>query len=241
MTAGAVGELQRRAARVAGFMYLFTLVPALFAEFYVRSNLIVWGDAARTAGNIVASDRLFRVGIACDLITSAGNVVLVTALYALLKPVSQGLALLAAFWRLAECAILGAITLASVVVSLLLSGADYLQAFGADQLQALAILSIGAHGAGFRIAGIFFGLGSTVFSYLLFKSKYVPRTLAAWGMFASLLVLAFMVSFILFPPFLATARLWTSNLVVIVFEVTTGLWLLVKGVRAPGAAEPGGG
>jgi hypothetical protein len=239
MPNGIVEESQRKAARVAGFMYLFLPANALFAEFCVRSNLMVSGDVARTACKIMASERLYRIGIACDLMTFAGTVVLVTALYVLLKPVNQGFALLAAFWRLVECAILGAITVASVVVLLILNGAEEPHRFGTDQLQALAILSLDAHDAGFRIGGIFFGLGSTVSSYLLFKSRYVPRALAALGILASLLVLTFMFAFILFPPFLATARLWTSNTVVLVFELTMGLWLLVKGVRGSEVAGPG--
>jgi hypothetical protein len=230
---------QRKAARVAGFMYLFLLPSALFAEFCVRSNVIVFDDVPGTVSKIMASEGLYRISIVCDLITFAGTVVLITALYVLLKPVNEGLALLASFWRLVECAILGAITVASLIVLLLFSRREYSQVFGVDQLRSLATLSIDAHRAGFRFAGIFFGLGSAVSSYLLFKSQYVPRVLAALGMFASLLVLAFMFAFILFPPFLATGRLWTSNLVVIAFELTMGLWLLVKGVTDPEVAEPG--
>jgi hypothetical protein len=243
MPDGTVGG--RKAARVAGFMYLFLLAPALFAEFGVRTRLVVHGDAAKTAENILASEGLYRIGIACDLVTSAGTVVLVVALYELLRPVSRNLALLAAFWRLVECAILGGITFASFVVLLLLNEGDSPRAFGADQLRELVSLSVAGHAAGFRVGGIFFGLGSALNSYLLFKSKYVPRILAALGIFASLLVLAFMFAFILFPPFLATGRLWTSNAVVIVFEATTGLWLLLKGIGEPergrvaqGAAPP---
>jgi hypothetical protein len=238
MSIAAVLDVQRKAARVAGFMYLFLLAAALFAEFYVRLNLIVAGDMARTATNITASERLFRFGIVCDLATVAGTVVLVVALYELLKPVHQSFALLAALWRVVECAILGVITVLSLVVLLLANSHDYLQVFRTDQLQSLARLSIGVHAAGFRMAGIFFGLGSTVSSYLLFKSNYIPRTLVAWGIFASLLVLIFMLAFIMFPPFLATGRLWTSNAAVIIFQATTGLWLLVKGVSATKVAEP---
>jgi hypothetical protein len=220
-------------------MYLLALAAALFAEFCVRGRLVVSDDVARTASNIMASDVLYRIGVACDLITSAGTVVVVVALYELLEPVNRGLALLAAFWRLAECAILAGTTVASFVVLLLLNSAAARQAFGMDQWHALVSLSLAGHAAGFRIAGVFFGLGSAVFSYLLFRSKYVPGLLAAWGLFAALLVLAFMFGFILFPPFLASARLWTSNATVIVFEVTTGLWFLIKGVAVPEVAKPG--
>jgi hypothetical protein len=231
---------QRQAARVAGFMYLLCLTSGLIAEFCVRSYVLVFGDLARTASNIVASERLYRVGVACDLITFAGTVVLVVALYELLCPVNRSLALLATFWRLVECAILSGTALASFVVVLLLNGDEqYRQAFATDQLQALVSLSIAGHRAGFRFGGIFFGLGSALSSYLLFKSKYVPRLLAAWGLFASLLVLFFMFGFILFPPFLAAGRLWTSNALVIVFQATMGLWLLIKGIRLPEAAKVG--
>jgi hypothetical protein len=234
-----VEESQRRAARVAGFMYLLTLATALFAEFGVRGRLVVSDDIARTASNIMASDVLYRIGVACDLITIAGTVVVVVALYQLLEPVNRGLALLAAFWRLAECAILAGITAASFIALLLLNGADARQAFGMDRWHALVSLSLAGHAAGFRFGGVFFGLGSAVFSYLLLRSRYVPWLLAAWGLFASLLVLAFMFGFILFPPFLASARLWTSNAIVIVFEATTGLWFLVKTVAVPEVAGPG--
>ena len=116
MTSSTIDESQRKAGRVAGLMYIFLMVTGLFAEVYVQFKLIVPGHAAETAHNIMASGRLFRIGIACDLITFTGSVVLVAALYVLLKPVSQGLAFLAAFWRLAECAIGGVITLNSIVV-----------------------------------------------------------------------------------------------------------------------------
>jgi Domain of unknown function (DUF4386) len=236
MTTQNIDESQRKAARVVGFMYLLMMMTALFAELYVPSRLVVAGNAAETARNIMASERLFRIGIASDLITFAGDVVLVVALYVLLKPINQSLALLAAFWRLAECAIFGVFALNGIVVLLLLSGADYLQTFRADQLQALARLFVSTHGAGYRIGGIFFGLGSTVFSYLLFKSRYIPRALAAWGIFSSLLVLTSLFAILIFPDYL---KVLTPGyyLPIIIFEVTTGLWLLVKGVSASEVPE----
>jgi len=91
---------QQTAARVAGFSYLLTLVPVVFAQFGIHDRLIVEGNAAETARNIMAHERLFRIGIACDLTYCAGVVVLLAALYVILRPVDRGLALLAAFGRL---------------------------------------------------------------------------------------------------------------------------------------------
>jgi hypothetical protein len=76
------------------------MATVVFANFGIHARLIVAGNAAETARNIMAHERLFRIGIACGLIYGAGLVVLLTALYVILKPVDRGLALLAAFWRL---------------------------------------------------------------------------------------------------------------------------------------------
>src|SRR6202789_846031 len=93
-----VDESQSKAARVAGFAYLITLATVVYANFGIHDRLIVENNA-ETARNILAHERLFRIGIAGDLIYCAGVIVLVTALYVILKPVDRGLALLAAFWR----------------------------------------------------------------------------------------------------------------------------------------------
>ena len=96
-----IDESQRKAARVAGFAYLFTFVTVVLVNFGIHERLIIAGNAAETARNIMAHERLFRVGIASDLIYCAGVVILLTALYVILKPVNRSLALIAAFWRLA--------------------------------------------------------------------------------------------------------------------------------------------
>ena len=69
-----------------------------------------------------------------------------------------------------EAAICAVITLSSFDVLRVLSGADYLHVFEADRLQALASIYVGVHGAGYNVAEIFLGLGSTVFGYLWFES-----------------------------------------------------------------------
>jgi hypothetical protein len=227
-----IDESQRKAAKVAGFLYLLTMVTANFAEFYARGRLIVPGDALQTAKNIAASERLFRLGTVSDLITFAGCVILLLSLYVILKPINRNVALLAAFWRLAECSIFALITLNDFVALRLLSGADYLRAFDTQQLQALAYTFVRAHDAGYLIGLVFFGLGSTVFSYLWFKSRYIPRGLAAWGIFSSLVVAIVTLAIMVFPSLAAVVRpVYFAP--IFIFEVTLGLWLLIKGIQAP--------
>jgi hypothetical protein len=231
-----IDESQRKAARVVGLTYLFALIPANFAEFYVPGQLIDYDNVAETARNIMAHERLFRLGIASNLIVFSVDVVLITALYVVLKPVSRSLALLATFWRLVETACLVVVTLDDFDVLRILS-ADYLRVFEPERLHALARLSIGAHGAGYMVGLLLFGLGSTVFCYLWFKSNYIPRALAAWGVFSSLLVAICTFAFIIFPD-LGDVLIPGCFAPIFLFEVVIGFWLLLKGLRPSGKAEP---
>lgn len=223
---------QRKAARIVGLAYLFALVPALFAEFYVSGQLIDYGNAAATARNIIEHERLFRLGIASNLLVFAADVVLITALFVVLEKVNRNLALAAAFFRLIETAMLVVVTLNDFDVLRLLSGAEYLKVFGADQLFALARLSIGAHGAAYNVALLFFGFGSPVFCYLWLTSGYVPKALAYLGLFASLLVGVCAFAFIIFPEVGKVVTIGYYGGPIFLFELTMGGWLVLKGITS---------
>ena len=237
MTISTIDESQRKAAKVVGFTYLFALVPAIFAEFYVRGYLVVFDNAAQTAMNIVGHERLFRLGIASNLTVFAIDVALITALYVVLKPVKRSVALLAAGWGLIETTILVVVTLTDLDVLQILSGADYLQTFEVDRLQALARLSISAHHATYNVGLIFAGLRSTAFCYLWLRSGFIPRVLAAWGMFASFLMGACAFSFIIFAELAAVVPVEVYGGPIFLFELTMGFWLLFKRLRSSGMAD----
>src|SRR5438552_15680212 len=235
MTIGTIDESQRKAARVVGFSYLFALPPAIFAEFYVRTQLIASDNAAQTARNIMAHERLFRLGTASNLTVFAVNVVLIIALYVVLMPVDRSLALLATGWGLIETASLVVVTLSDFDVLRILSGADYLHAFEASQLQALARLSLGAHGAAYNVGLVLAGLRSTTFCYLWFKSRFIPRALAAWGMVASFLMGGSAFLFIIFPELAKVVPVEIYGSSIFFFELTMGFWVLLEGLPASGA------
>jgi len=153
----------------------------VYINFGIHEQLIVENNAAETARHILAHERLFRIGIAGDLIYRAGVVVLLTALYVILKPVHRGLALLAAFWRLEWVLMWLVMTLNLFDALRLLRGADYLRAFEAERLQALASLYLGTRFDYYYVGLRFGALASTIFGYLWFKSRYIPRALAAFG------------------------------------------------------------
>jgi hypothetical protein len=220
-----------------GLAYLLALPPAIFAEFVVLGRLVS-SDAAETARNIVAHERLFRLGIASNLGVFALDVVLIAALYVTLKPVHRGLALLALLWRMIETMALVGTTLNDFAVLRLLGGAGYLHALEPDRLQALARLAISAHGAAYQVGLIFAGLGSTVFCWLWLRSGYLPKALAAWGILASALMGACAFTFIVFPEAEKVVSLVYYGTPIFTFELTAGLWLTIRGIR-PRAAVAG--
>jgi hypothetical protein len=229
MTIPTVDDSQRKAARVAGFAYLFSLAIEVFHEFAISPRLNVAGNVAATAQNILAHERLFRIGIACDLLYALGTVVLLTALYVILKPVSRNLALLAAFGRLLYAAMWVVIALNLFTALRLLSSADYLHVFGADQVQALANLHLSGFDA-YYVGLLFYGLASTVCAYLWLKSRYIPRGLAAWGVIASAWCAMCTFVFYIFPDFPKLVNLWWFDTPMGIFEIATSFWLLFKGL-----------
>jgi hypothetical protein len=223
-------ESQRKAARVVGLTYLGALAPAVFAEFYVRGQLVVSSDAAQTALNIVTHERLFRLGIASNLVAFALDVALITSLYVVLESVNRGLALMALGWGLIETAILFVATLSDFDVLRILSGAEYLKAFELNRLDVLARLSVGAHGAAYGVGLVLAGLRSTMFCYLWLESRFIPRALALFGVLASLLMGVCSFSFIIAPELEKVVSVAIYGGPIFFFELAIGLWLVFKGL-----------
>jgi hypothetical protein len=224
---------QSKAARLAGLLYLVAMATGLFAEFYVHfpSTLIISGDVAKTSSNIMANEQLYRIGIANNLITFAIDVVLIWALYVLLKPVNRNLALLAVFFRLVETTIACVAIIISYVAMQFVSDADHSKAFDTNQIQSLSVLHV-TYALSFVVVAIFLGLGSTIFNYLLFKSRYIPKALAAWGIFASLLLLMSQFPIIIFPA-IEKIIIPACYGPIAIDEIALGFWLLIKGANIP--------
>ncbi len=222
--------IQQRWARLVGFSYVFALAPAIFAEFYVSGRLIS-DNALPTAQNIIVHERLFRLGIASNLVVFATDVLLVTSLYVVLERVNRRLALLAAFFRLMETTILVVAVLNDFYVLRLLSGASYLGGLDAAALASVARVSIGAHSSAYGVALILFGFGSTIFCYLWLRSGYIPRALAAFGFIASVWIGVCSLSFVVFPELNRIIGVQYYGGPIFLFELTMGLWLLIKSIR----------
>jgi hypothetical protein len=178
----------------------------------------------------MASEFLFRCGIAGDLIMHITDVPMTVIFYVLLRPVSRDLSLLAALFGMLQTAILCANKLNLVTVLLLLGGSNYLKAFDSNQLQALASLSLTLHGYGFGIGLIFFGVSCLVTGYLMFRSEYFPKFLGVLQAIAGLSYLINSFTLLLFPS-LADKMFPAIVLPAFIGELATCVWLIVKGVN----------
>jgi hypothetical protein len=200
----------------------------IFGVGFIESRLIVPGDDAATVNNIMANEILFRVSVISEIMMFVLVVLLSLALYVILKTVNRNLALLALLWRLGEAVIGGGVTVLSGLIPLLLLNSE--AAFETEQLQALVGLFLDVRTAGLDVVLIFIGVGGTLFCYLFFRSKYVPRILAAWGMLTYLSMLILACASILLPGLPETVKM-AFYVPGGLFEITFGLWLVIKGIN----------
>jgi hypothetical protein len=233
MTIDTLDESQRKAARVAGFAFLFAMAIVVIANYGINFRLVVPGSAVDTARNILAHETLFRINIACNLIYAVSVVVLLSSLYVVLKPVNRNLALVSAFCRLI-LALMWSLTALNALGALrLLGDVAYLPVFKPDQLQTLARLHIASSYDAYYVGLPFWGLASTVCGYLWFKSRYIPRSLAIYGVISSAWCVICAFAFIIFPHFDATVDAGWFDWPMVIFEIALGFWLLLKRLRPP--------
>jgi hypothetical protein len=226
ITARAEAHSIQTYARLAGLLFLISMLAGFFGELYVPNKLIVSGDATATANNIVASSSLLRLSFAGYLVEAVCDIVLAWIFYVLLRPAHRNLALLSAFFGLVSTATFAGTELFYFAPTFILGGAPYLETFSPDQLNSLAMLSLKFYGVGAGLFMVFYGTGWLIRGYLISRSRYLPTFLGWILMLAGLgfitrnflLVLAprYASDFLLLPMFLGGLSLM--------------LWLLMKGI-----------
>ena len=216
-------------ARTGGALYLVIILIGLACEALIRGSLIVSGDASATAQHILASESLWRVGVAAQLVLLLCATALTFIWYVLLRPVNRNITVLAVFFALVSLAIESVSTLHLQAVLVPLSSVS-IQGMAPQQLQALAYLSIVAYSHTFGVALIFFGVQCLIVGYLVRKSTYFPKLLGTLLQLAGLCYLINSFSTIVYPPLgklLFPAILLPS----LIGELSFCLWLLFKGVN----------
>ena len=224
------GESPRLTARVAGALWLTIIVASAFADFFVRGGMIVGSDAAATAANILANERLYRLGAAVVVVYLACDIAVALVCYELLKPVSRGLSLLASFFRLGMVAVLGANLRDLFAPLYFLKSASLSTAFRAEQLQALALASLDLYEQVFFLALVLFGFHCAVIGYLVYRSTFLPRIAGVLVMITASCYLIHGFTRVLSPA-LATRLFPYLMPVGFPGELLLALWLLAFGVN----------
>ena len=217
-------------ARTAGLFYLLVAVCGGFAELYVRDRIVVPGNAAETARNLLASENLFRFALISDLIMVTSYLLLGLTLYALLQSVDENMARFMVAFNLIGVPVMGLNMLNHFASLYVLSGADYLNVFSAEQLNAWSLFFLDLHRYGYVIAQVSTGSWLLPLGYLVYKSGLFPRMIGTLLMLASVGYLLDLFAQFLLPNYadvIEVVALTPASIAELVFLS----WLLIKGVK----------
>jgi hypothetical protein len=228
----------KRIARIAGIFYLFVAIFGGFAEGFVDLKLYVAGDAAATAGNVVANAGLARIGVVAHLVNGVFLVLAAMALYLLLNHVQKN----AARWMVALVVLSTGITCLNAVFQFeglrVATDSSYAAAFGISGSNALVLLLLDIQHYGTLAAQVFFGLWLAPLGYLVYKSGMFPKAL---GVVLVVATISYLVD--LLAAFLVPDIAKQTHPVLVIAPIIAEVWmlgyLLVRGVRSPRTSDRG--
>ena len=229
---GIIDWSQQKAAKVAGFTLIFAIALVIISNYSVTFRYVIPGNALETARNIIEHETMFRLNVASNLIYIITLVFLLTSFYVILKPVNKNLALVAVFIRFVYALMWTLMTINILSAIRLLGDASYLSVFNLDQLQTMARLQLSNSWDAYYVGLPFWGLTSTLISWLLFNSRYIPRALAVFGIISSLWCVFCGFTYLIFPNYGKIVHIGLFDVPLVIFELVLGFWLLIKGLTA---------
>jgi len=220
----------KRTARLAGLFWLLTAVTGSFSLVYVRPQLIVFGDAAATASNIMANESLFRTAIASSLFGQIFLLFFGLTVFRIVKGINKTLATVLLTSITVSVAVGVVNSLNNIGAIVVLSNADYLKAFQSDQLNALMMIFLRVNNFGIGLQELFLAISLFCFGLLIINSRYVPRIFGVLLMIGSS---AFPVNTFtkILVPNLYPAIITQLTMLLNSPAILTILWLLIKGVK----------
>jgi hypothetical protein len=218
-----------KAARIAGVIYLSLVLVAPFSMLYVPGKLIVHGNAAASADNILAHETMFRLSIFGDLIGHVIFICLGIALYRLLNSVNKTWALLMVAFVLVSAAVGFLNTLNNIAAVILFRGGEFLSVLDKSQRDALAMLFLRLHSQGEFMNEIFWGVWLFPFGLLVFRSGFLPRILGIWLIIACFAWVALSMTAQFFPTNYSAAFGWLQP--AFFAEMAIMLYFLIRGAN----------
>ena len=224
-------ESLKQTARLAGLLFLLQTLTIGFSLGYVRSNLIVAGDAAATANNIMAHESLFRMAIVSNLVSQIFLLFFGLTVFRLFKEVNKTWATVLLSSALMTVAIAVVNSLNNIAALLVLSKADYLRAFGQEQLNAIAMLFLRLNNSGVGLLELFTALFLFSLGLLIIRSSYVPRILGFLLMVGSCAFTINTFTKILIPNFYPATFTRLAMFCGALSGIPIMCWLLIKGAK----------
>jgi len=209
--------------RTIGWVWILYFLTGILGTLLTKGTVIP-ADAASTANNLLTHASLWRAGFAVDLVSNLIYVALTALLFRFFRSVNPGLALLAALFSLVGCTVQIMGEMLRLAPSVVLANPQLASAFGAQQLQAAALLSLTLYKSVFYIAFVLFACFELVTGFLILRSTFLPRWLGWRWIAGGIGGLTF-----LWSP-LATS-IWPLLVAAGAGEFVLPVWLLVKGDR----------
>lgn len=218
-------------ARVAGLLYILSSLLGIVRLIYIPSTLLVSGNAAATANNIARHELLFRFGIVSYLLCSALWIFVTLALYQLLNGVDQALARLMVISTLVVTPIFFVNALNDAAALLFARGAEFLSVFDQMQRDAFVMLFLNLHHQLDLASELLWILFHVPFGLLVYRSRFLPRTLGVWLVMVGFAYLALSFTGLMFPA--DEHKIWNFAQPVLFGEVAIMLWLAIIGAKEP--------
>lgn len=229
----------KQTGRFAGLLFLLTMITGGFGLFYIRSYVIVPGDAAATFANLTASEFMFRVAIVSTLVSQIFLVCLGLTLFRLFKEVHKVLATVLLISILMTAGLAVANQLNNFGALVVLSQPDYLKVFSPEQLKAMTMVFLRlANSSGQGLLEIFWTPYYVSWGLLVIKSRYLPRLL---GILLVVMGVGYAINLLdkfLIPQFHPVAFTRLAMSLGALGGIPTLLWLLIKGAKEPPSAKP---
>lgn len=228
---------KEKIARRAGLLYLALAITSAYGLMYVSSQVYVPGDVAATSRNMMTNEFIFRSGIVSNLISQTIFVFLVLALYRLFEQVNKH-----------QATVMVALVVASVpivfvgevfhIISLMILKGEVLSTLQPDQQQEWTMLFLKLNSRTTLVAEVFWGLWLIPFGQLAYRSGFIPKIIGVLLILGGIAYVIQVAASLLFPEYQSIVSKFTG-LFPTVAELSTILWLLIKGVKSQQSVSAG--